>query len=67
MPTPVAAAAAGPKPRTDDGTVRATLIELGFPAAIATAAVTRARAHVGREVALETLMIAALRACRAPC
>jgi len=43
------------------------LIELGFPAAIATAAVTRARAHVGREVALETLMIAALRACRAPC
>lgn len=61
------ATTAGPKPRTDDSTVRSTLIELGFPAAVATGAVTRARAHVGREAALETLMIAALRACRAPC
>lgn len=64
-PSPVATG--GPKPRTDDSTVRSTLIELGFPAAVATGAVTRARAHVGREAALETLMIAALRACRAPC
>ena len=56
-----------PRPaRSDDATVRATLIELGFPAAIATAAVTRGRAHVGRDATLETLMVAALRACRAP-
>lgn len=56
-----------PRPRrTDDATVRATLIELGFPAAVATAAVTRARAHVGPDTTLEELMIASLRACRAP-
>ena len=56
-----------PRPaRSDDAAVRATLIELGFPAAIATAAVTRGRAHVGRDANLEALMIGALRACRAP-
>jgi hypothetical protein len=55
-----------PPGRSDDATVRATLIELGFPATIATAACTRGRAHVGRGATLETLMVAALRACRAP-
>ena len=45
---------------------RSALRNLGFSAAQASAAVDRARAHVGTHASLEELLRAALRVCHAP-
>jgi len=44
--------------------VRQALVQLGFAASIADAAVRVARAHVGRNVRLEDFIKEALRNCR---